>query len=417
MIDQAIDLTMNIVGSSSAVSSFCVIICYLTCESVRNKTYNALIYLVTVCDFFAAIGTSLGQTSDRTFLCWFQGLFTNYFPLAAVAWTTLIAYTLYVTVYRKIGQVINVFNNFSFILCWIVPMILTLLPLSTNRYGLISEDGIRGWCYIASRHDSPNWTTKFWTISAFYIWIWLAVSIYCVFLIVAFSSLKNIDISNTLNNKHPLAWTAVAKLSWYPLNMVMCWGFTCVVDIYTAFFGQSFLNKGLCAYFAYTLPGYLGLLNAIAFFRSNKYAWNHFIGILWKIFCLPIYSLLQCVCNYGDRDSESLLNVNSHADQASGGFGNGDEEEDELSNIISFGSLMETIVIKSGTEVFSTSSLSIASFVSFSSRNSGQIAESARQSSQSSNKPSISITNVTTASESKRDSSISKFKFGFRQSA
>ena len=63
-----------------------------------------------------------------------------------------------------------------FILCWFLPLLLVLLPLTTNTYG--NEDGGYGWCFVSNRKDSPNWSNGFWVFMAFYFWIWAAILFY-----------------------------------------------------------------------------------------------------------------------------------------------------------------------------------------------------------------------------------------------
>ncbi len=160
---------MHLIGSVSAFGSLSVMMVYWTSREVSKRSYNSIIMCVVFCDFFSCLGAGLGLAKDGSAKCWFQGIMTNYFPLAGVFWTTWIAITVYriaQSAYHK-----DLFSNSIIIICWTLPLILTLLPLTTNTYGVydpIVDD--RGWCFIDDRRDSPNWTNLFWAIMSFYFW-------------------------------------------------------------------------------------------------------------------------------------------------------------------------------------------------------------------------------------------------------
>jgi hypothetical protein len=317
--DDKINISMHIVATISSFSSLCVILCYLTSKEIRHKSYNALIYCLAVCDFFSGLALALGETKDKSALCWVQGLMTNYFPLAGVFWTGVIGNLLYKVTGPSKNKNVNVFSNSVFVMCWFFPMVLTLLPLTTNSYGVIEEDGKSGWCFIVDRSDSPFWTAKFWTIQSFYLWMWLAVIIYCYYMIFTYIAITELSASMS----QPLIRKALYRLPWYPLNVVICWSYTCYVDIYTVFYGHSYLNDGLSAYLSYTLPLYLGLLNSIAFFCSSNESRQ-------QLFLLAKFT----------TKNDTLLGEQRTYDRE-------EEEYDELSDVVSFGSFMDTYVVRS----------------------------------------------------------------------
>ena len=62
-----------------------------------------------------------------------QAFLTNAFPLAAIFWTTAIAYMVFCIIYK--AQKIQVNSKPLWALTFGLPVLLTLLPLSTETYG------------------------------------------------------------------------------------------------------------------------------------------------------------------------------------------------------------------------------------------------------------------------------------------
>lgn len=76
----------------SVITSFFVILTYILLPQTRKLRYVELVFYVSINDFFASIGVSLGETKDGSFACWFQGLTTNYNYLSALFWSGVIIY-------------------------------------------------------------------------------------------------------------------------------------------------------------------------------------------------------------------------------------------------------------------------------------------------------------------------------------
>ena len=92
-----------------------------------------------------------------------SGIVQGYFAVASWLWTTVLSYTIFSVI--SIGAV-----NFKLwharVFCWTLPMILALLPISTNNYGTGSPDV--QWCLIVARSNTPPGMTQFWHSSSGY---------------------------------------------------------------------------------------------------------------------------------------------------------------------------------------------------------------------------------------------------------
>ena len=136
------------VGSLAAAGCFLVILTYITFKDLRSLRYVELVTYVSLNDMIASIGLALGGSKTGSFVCTFQAIVTNLNYLSAIFWTTIIAYQLWLAVHynHTIQQ-----NQMLLIhlICWGLPIILTLLPLSTNDYGNADDEST--WCFIDNR--------------------------------------------------------------------------------------------------------------------------------------------------------------------------------------------------------------------------------------------------------------------------
>ena len=107
--------------------------------------------------------------------------------------------------------------------CWGVPLLVTLLPLTTNTYGKNNDES--PWCFISNRSGSPSWGILVWDLCSFFVWLWL-ILIANIWLIISIAyRLKTIDNSNQITN-----WQVV-KLCLYPMVAIICWTPATIMDI------------------------------------------------------------------------------------------------------------------------------------------------------------------------------------------
>lgn len=80
---------------------------------------------------------------------WDLGIVTNYNYLVSIFWTTVLTYDLTRTI--RMEQGIKEFR-YMHIVCWGLPLLSTLLPLTTNTY---SNPENSGWCFIGNKNTCP----------------------------------------------------------------------------------------------------------------------------------------------------------------------------------------------------------------------------------------------------------------------
>ena len=108
--------------------------------------------------------------------------------------------------------------------CWGVPLVVCLLPFTTNMYGKFDDDST--WCFITSTSTSPSWGTLFWELFSFYIWLWLALIINCTLIT---SVIRRLKVLNNVENDS--VKYQVQKLFLYPFVAILCWAPTTATDI------------------------------------------------------------------------------------------------------------------------------------------------------------------------------------------
>jgi hypothetical protein len=255
-----------------------------------------VIIFITISDFFYAIGTSFGESEDGTSQCSIQHALTNIFPLCSVFWTCVIAFSIIEVVTPKWRH--KATDNTSLLChlwCWIFPIIISFLPLSTNAIGCIDSD--RCWCFVKDKAQSPKWSSEFWVIFSFYIWIWSSIIFFIGSIVYTSISIKHYtsDISG-------LATTHIKRLLAYPAVIVLCWiGSTCY-DISVSINGSStFLSSNLFDVIVTALSCLQGFFTFVVF-----------IVLYWD--CLTFdwserFSNIQLTTSISNRTSSKQLNA------------------------------------------------------------------------------------------------------------
>jgi hypothetical protein len=138
-----------------------------------------------------------------------------------------------------------------YITCWTLPLVVTLLPLSTNTYGVAESDS---WCFIVDNKHSPSWGSVFWRVFAFYFWIFLSVLIMVYFNILISKIVSHMKSQSKLLSAY--STTALSKIKYYPMVIILCWIISALSDLaigLAEFTDRFFL---ILAYMFGLLPGF-----------------------------------------------------------------------------------------------------------------------------------------------------------------
>jgi len=263
------ETAMRVLGSLSFVACVFIIVILHRYSKIYVKSLHKVIFYISICNALYSIGVIIGLPTNGTPQCFAQAFLTSAPPLSAIFWTTTIAYMAFSVIYGSIKVDVNSTTLLAF--NFIVPTILTLLPLTTETYG--SPDEV-DWCFLKSRanDDFPAWTTVFWSIAAFYGWLFVALVVYLVLFCVTFRHIyrmrSTLRHSFTVNQLELLLF----KLIWYPLVTFCTWLPTAIYDIDELEKTQNSNVAGneTAGYVSYLLASAYGLLICCAYFATNK---------------------------------------------------------------------------------------------------------------------------------------------------
>jgi hypothetical protein len=215
---EKIEIITYSVAAFSCCFSLYVICSFLMFQDLQGKTFLKVIRNIATAEFFMNSVSLLGFPKNGSALCWIQGLGQNYFALAAWFWTVILTYYVYgVIKFNKVP--IQMWK--SNLICWGLPLILSLLPLTTNNYG--SPDPDVSWCLIVARDGHTKaWETTFWAYIAFYIWIFVCT------LVMSAMGIRMYMESHSIYFKGSTELTArvrniVNRIRLYPVAMLFCW--------------------------------------------------------------------------------------------------------------------------------------------------------------------------------------------------
>ena len=229
-------------------------------------------FLILNIYIYIYIRKAVGIPSEANFPCWWMGIMTNVFTLSSVLWTMILTLLLYSFV-GGMKKPLQMHLRFH-LLCWGIPLLATLAPLSTSTYG---PPGGMGWCWIVPRDDdsTPEWADKVWYWGSYYAWLWLSflfIFIIFILMIVKFDY-RNKEAAKSFKKA---TWSLIG----YPLVILICWAPSTLTD-FTLSYGGLEVPEGL-PFIATILSVLMGTLSALVFWISDTRTiqnWNYFAQV------------------------------------------------------------------------------------------------------------------------------------------
>jgi hypothetical protein len=160
MVDARVQLDVRLMrassGASFVASLFLLVLLYKLKKAAKTKSVvNSIMSIIAVANLLLSASIFIGQPHNGTALCWIQAVTTNYFCLVHIFWTTMLAYSLFKATKDSLSA--NVFSKVYLCFGFVFPLVVTLFPLTTNKFGNPHDDE-RGWCFLDNRKDSPGIT-------------------------------------------------------------------------------------------------------------------------------------------------------------------------------------------------------------------------------------------------------------------
>ena len=267
--------------------ALCVLITYVLFPRLQGKLFMKIITLISLCDFIANATVIKGEPDDRT-MCALQGILQQFFYPASWVWTVIMTYLLYCLVMR--GK-ITMPEWQMHVICWGIPLLCTLIPLSTDTYGSQANDD--DWCWIQPRTLSNRniQMNNIWEYITFDCVIFGSFLLMTTWGSLIFYRLTIQQISTTKTIQ-----SALKALIMYPIILFITW---CPNAILLTMDIESSMGSPLMLV-VNSLSIWQGGLTAIIFFVNSRESRAHWIN-LFRVMCG-----YRCACQKGRSDSSTV---------------------------------------------------------------------------------------------------------------
>ena len=181
------EITVLVVSIVSCICSLFIIVTVTIFSEMKKKMFMKFIYYIAWSDFLMNVASVFGFPRDGSALCWAQGIIQNYFALCSFFWTTMLSYSMFSIV--KYGKP-NLKLWQMQLICWLFPLVLTLLPLSSAAYGTGSSDF--QWCIIVGKDGYSDTYVVAWSYCAYFGWLILSVILMTVWGIMSYLKIREL---------------------------------------------------------------------------------------------------------------------------------------------------------------------------------------------------------------------------------
>lgn len=252
----------------SCTLTFLVILSFAIFPKMWSKIFMRIILYAAI-SIFIANATVFSDNPSDYYLCYFQGMFQQFFYPASWLWTTVLSYLIYCLVMH--GKV-EMEELKMHLICWGIPLFTTLLPLSTSTYGN-DDDGVC-WLVQRSSDNLRDWTT-FWQILTFGV-----IAFVCTICMVYWGVRMYHKVHSDPAQCSPAVLNAMRTLFIYPIIIVVCWMPQALLNTFDPDLPAD-SNKQVGVN---SLAILQGGISAIAFFYNSKETRSN-----WTNLCITLF--------------------------------------------------------------------------------------------------------------------------------
>lgn len=204
---------------------FFIVYAYLRFSDLRKRSFEH-IFVLSVSSILANMSYML-QPADRanptgSFECTFQGFFMNFFDMAVVGWTSVIAVSLHRAVVLQRPSLPRPVLHGA---VWGGALVLSVVPLATESYGNSGP-----WCWI----EGDNAVGQALRFTCFYIPLWIAFVVNVIIYSEVSSTLKRFAVMSTTAKQGDKLSKMALDLRRYPLIFVVSWAANTVIRVVQA---------------------------------------------------------------------------------------------------------------------------------------------------------------------------------------
>jgi hypothetical protein len=196
----------------ACISSAFVVLTYITFKPMRQKRFMKFIFYMSSCDLCIGIISLFGFPQSGSALCWAQGMLGIYFAVCSWLWTTALSYVTYCIVLSK--PVLS--DAWLHAICWLLPVVLALIPLVDTSYGAIS--GESQWCLIVNNSRSPSYASTMWSVITYFFWLFI-----CSVLMVYWGIVVYLKMRNREDSLSSVVVKTYNRVFLYPFAMIAFW--------------------------------------------------------------------------------------------------------------------------------------------------------------------------------------------------
>ena len=225
--------------------------------------------------------------------------FLFFFVHISWMWSTMLSYQLF-GVFKSGKFVLS--EGSMHLIAWSVPLVSTLLPLSTNSYGR-SAGNPDGWCFLEG-----NDSTFFWVVFSFFLVLFVCISLMSYFstrIALKYRSFVRLDLEN------PEIRMVVDAVQLYPIAMIVCWLPNLVLSFILSF---GLINNGGLLIFVVTqaISVQNGTTTTMLFFYKSREARHRWAAVFRQCLGYEDTSNLMVPVDFPDDDIYSDASSTFH---------------------------------------------------------------------------------------------------------
>jgi hypothetical protein len=205
-------IVLQVAAIISVLCSCSVLLTAALFPTMRKKLFMQIICYISVADLVGnALYIPSYRPSNGSFGCSLEGFINLYAYPVSWLWTTVLMYFLYsLAIKGKLPLSLPIFH----VVCWLVPLLFTLLNLTTNTYGRSDDYPDYEVCVLTGDyHDGTIWHT------VTYDCLWLACIVVMAYMYCRILCLRRSELAISEEKfKH-----ATKTLGKYPIALFVFW--------------------------------------------------------------------------------------------------------------------------------------------------------------------------------------------------
>lgn len=255
----------RLLSAVSAVSSLTVVLTGIIFPKLILATthpFSHMIFFISLCDSMASFAFCIGFPENTTTACPVQAGFLIYFVSASWVWTAMLVFNLRcLLICKKLWLRLSQ----SHLICWSIPLVTTLLPLTDTKFG--QDDDLSG--HAPCIYGGSGVTSNIWTHVTFN---GLAVTCFIIMSLSMISVAWHFKADGIAAHKREYEIYKTTRL--YPLGLFITWIPLVILNYFR--FGEVSLFFEI----ALNIQTQFGTILAIIFYSSSPR-----VRKAWTVFC------------------------------------------------------------------------------------------------------------------------------------